>query len=122
EIEVDCRPGDVQMTLFTDSCGQGGLTIRYDDAKKEITVDRGGMRKTFNPEEGFSRTRPLEDGLNHLRIFTDSSSVEIFVNDGDAVFTSRVFPTEEEHWFRIQGDVFPRLWTVRKAVRDSFLI
>jgi len=110
------------MDLFTDSAGQGGMSIRYDESKREITVDRSGLRLTFNPEEGFARTRPLEEGLNHLRIFVDASSVEIFVNDGDAVFTSRVFPTEGEHWFRVQGDVFPRLWTMKKAVRDSFLI
>ena len=80
------------------------------------------MQLTFNEEEGFARTRPLEDGLNHIRVFTDASSVEIFVNDGDAVFTSRIFPTGEEHWFRMEGDVFPRLWTVKRAVRDQFLI
>ena len=80
------------------------------------------MQLTFNPEEGFDRTRPLEAGLNHLRIYVDSSSVEIFVNDGDAVFTSRVFPCGNEHFFRIQGDVFVRLWTMKRAVQDNFLI
>ena len=122
EMEIDCRPGDVRVDLFTDSAGQGGVSIRYDDAKKEISVDRGSMRIPFNAEEGFSRTRPLEAGLNHLRIFVDASSVEIFVNDGDAIFTSRVFPTEEEHCFRLCGDLFPRLWTIRRAVQDQFLI
>ena len=122
EMEIDCRPGDVRLDLFTDSEGQGGISVVYDDAKKEITVDRSGLRIPFNPEEGFARTRPLEDGLNHIRIFADASSVEIFVNDGDAVFTSRVFPAVEEHWFRMEGDVFPRLWTMKRAVRDHFLI
>jgi beta-fructofuranosidase len=122
EIEVDCRPGDVETDLFTDAAGQGGLTVRYDEARREITVDRGGMRIPFNPEEGFSRARPLENGLSHLRIFVDHSSVEIFVNDGDAVFTSRVFPAAEEHFFRIRGDVFPRLWTMKNAVKEHFLI
>ena len=122
EIEVDCRPGNVETDLFTDAAGRGGLTVRYDEARREITVDRSGMRVTFNPEEGFSRARPLESGLSHLRIFVDHSSVEIFVNDGDAVFTSRVFPTAEEHFFRIRGDVFPRLWTVKNAVKEHFLI
>ena len=122
EIEMDCRPGNMEMDLFTDEDGNGGIALRYDDASRKITVDRGGMRLTFNQEEGFERSRPLEAGLNHLRIYLDASSVEIFVNDGDAVFTSRVFPTEKEHFFRIRGDVFPRLWTLKRAVRDHFLI
>ena len=122
EIEIDCRPGNVEVDLFTDSAGRGGILIRYDAVRQEICVDRSGMRLPFNQEEGSSRTRPLENGLDHLRIFVDASSVEIFVNDGDAVFTSRVFPTETEHFFRVRGDVFPRLWTVRRAVKDTFLI
>ena len=122
EIEVDCRPGDVSMDLFTDETGRGGISIRWDEARKEISVDRSALQLPFNPEEGFIRTRQLEAGLSHLRIFTDASSVEIFVNDGDAVFTSRVFPTTWEGYFRTEGDIFPRLWTLRRAVRDQFLI
>ena len=94
----------------------------YNENQREITVDRSGMRRTFNASEGFSRTQPLENGLHHLRIFTDASSIEIFVNDGDAVFTSRVFPEGREHWFTMEGDVFPRLWTMKNAVRDIFLV
>ena len=119
---MDCRPGDVSLAFFTDSEGQGGISVSYDEKNRQITVDRSGLRIPFNADEGVSRARPLEAGLNHLRIFVDASSIEIFVNDGDAVFTSRAFPTEKEHWFRITGDVFPRLWTIRNAVRDSFLI
>ncbi len=122
ELEFDCRPGSVNLDLFTDRDGKGGMAIRYDEDKKEISVDRSGLRIRFNPEEGFSRARPLEAGLNHLRIFVDSSSVEIFVNDGDAIFTSRVFPTEAEHFFRVRGDVFTRLWTMKRAVKEEFLI
>jgi beta-fructofuranosidase len=122
EIEADCRPGDVRMAFFTDADGKGGISVVYDDKQREITVDRSGMRRTFNAAEGFSRTKPLEAGLHHLRIFTDASSIEIFVNDGDAVFTSRAFPEGQEHWFTVQGNVLPCLWTLKNAVRDTFLI
>ncbi len=122
ELELDCRPGSVRLSLFTDSEGCGGMTVTYDDVKKEISVDRSGMKNRFNLSEGEVRTRPLENGLTHLRIFVDSSSVEIFVNDGDAVFTSRVFPGEDEHFFITEGDTFNRLWPLKAAVKDTFLI
>ena len=122
EVELDCRKGNVRLDMFTDSDGRGGLAIIYDEEKKEITVDRSGMHIRFNESEGESRTRPLENGLSHLRIFVDSSSIEIFVNDGDAVFTSRIFPDAQEHYFKVQGDTFNRMWTLRDAVKDSFLI
>ena len=121
-MELDCRRGDVRIDMFTDKNGSGGLSIIYDEEKKEITVDRGGMHILFNESEGESRTRPLENGLSHLRIFVDSSSIEIFVNDGDAVFTSRIFPDQEEHYFKVQGDTFNRMWTLKNAVKDTFLI
>ena len=60
------------------------------------------MKERFNTELGESRKRPLPDGLSHLRIFIDRSSVEIFVNDGDAVFTTRAFPTDQEHFMKIK--------------------
>jgi fructan beta-fructosidase len=39
---------------------------------------------------------PLRDSAGHvtLTIFLDQSSVEIFVNRGETVFTALVFPTE----------------------------
>lgn len=122
ELELDCRPGFLRMNIFAREDGTGGIVISYDHDKKEITVDRSGMEQHFNLSEGDMRTRQLEHGLSHLRIFVDSSSVEIFVNDGDAVFTSRVFPTEEEHYFIIKGDTFNRLWTLKPAVKDTFLV
>ena len=122
ELELDCKPGDVRISLFTDAKGEGGLTIQYLEDAGTITVDRSGMQIRFNESEGDDRTRPLENGLSHLRIFVDHSSVEIFVNDGDAVFTSRIFPKEEECFARISGDTFLRMWTLKPAVKEQFLI
>ncbi len=123
EITLDVRPGDCEFALFTNQAGEGGIRIVYDDAVKEITVDKSGMKKRFNVSHGESRTRPLPDGLTQLRIYIDRSSVEIFVNDGDAVFTSRVFPTEEESYMKCnRGDAFIRIWTLKSAVKDEFLI
>ncbi len=123
EIVMDIRPGDLNLELFTDESGQGGLSVSYSEDSREITVDRSGMQFRFNEVNGESRTRPLEDGLSNLRIFIDRSSVEIFVNDGDAVFSSRVFPTEQEHFMKLStGDAFTRIWTINPAVKEEFLI
>lgn len=102
--------------------GTGGLCIRYDDARKEITVDRSQMTKRFNIEQGEARTRPLPKGLFHLRIFIDRSSIEIFVNDGDAVFSSRIFPTPGEKRMFAYGDASIHLWELKRAVTDDFKI
>lgn len=122
ELEIDCRRTNLDMHIFCNEQGDGGVSIVYNDALGLITVDRSGMTIKFNEEEGTYRSRPLDNGLYHLRIFVDSSSIEVFVNDGDAVFTSRIFPTEDEHFFTIDGDTFNRMWTLKPAVKDHFLI
>ena len=43
---------------------------------------------------------------------------KIVLKAGDTGFASRVFPGEEEHYFCLQGDVFPRMRTMKRAVRD----
>ena len=109
--------------LFTKPDGSGGMDIHYDDTTGEIYVDRSGMTKRFNTEQGERRARHLENELNHIRIFIDSSSVEIFVNDGDAVFTSRVFPTEEEHGFETDCTSCKlSIYKLKTAFKEEFVI
>ena len=122
ELELICRGGDMSLRLFADADGNGGIAVTYDDAAKEITVDRSGMKRRFNTELGEQRVRPLPKGLFHLRFFIDRSSVEIFVNDGDAVFSSRVFPTEGEDRLIINGDASVHLWELNRAVEDDFVV
>ena len=122
ELELISRGGNLTLRLFSKSDRTGGLTIAYDDSAKEITVDRSGMKRLFNTEQGQQRARPLPKGLFHLRVFVDRSSVEIFVNDGDAVFSSRIFPTAEEDRMFIEGDASVHLWELSRAVEESFVV
>ena len=122
ELELISRGGSLDLRLFTKEDGSGGLTISYDDGAKEITVDRSGLEKRFNTALGEQRTRPLPKGLFHLRIFIDRSSVEIFVNDGDAVFSSRIFPVKGEERLFIDGDVSTHLWELKKAMEEDFSV
>lgn len=122
ELELIMRGGDLELSLFAGENGAGGLRIAYDDAAREITVDRSQMKRRFNTEWGEERRRPLPKGLFHLRIFIDRSSVEIFVNDGDAVFSSRVFPTEGEDRIKLKGDASVRLWELGRAVEEDFTV
>ncbi len=111
--------GSCQINLFKSS-QTDGLTITYDEESKDIVIDRSKMTKRFNIEQGETRKRTLLRSLKHLQIFIDSSSIEIYVNDGDALFTSRVFPTNEEHGLEIKGPVTGDLYRLKDAVIDNF--
>ena len=122
EIAVTIYPEDFQMSLFSKKDGTGGLSIYYIDKTREITIDRSNMNIRFNNENGESRTRILDNGLTHLRIFIDHSSIEIFVNDGDAVFTSRIFPEETERYFTLSDCTSINIWELNPTVKDDFVI
>ena len=122
ELELISRGGDLKLRLFARSDGSGGLLIAYDDREKTVTVDRSGLARRFNTEQGEQRSRPLPKGLFHLRVFIDRSSVEIFVNDGDAVFSSRIFPVQGEDRLRTEGDASVHLWELKRAVTDDFKV
>ena len=122
EIELINRGEDLSVTLFTDERGRGGVSILFDYASKTITIDRSGMKRRFNVEAGEERSRDLGHNLAHMRIYIDRSSFEIFINDGDAVFTSRIFPEDDEHGWLVEGDVSLRIWKLRPAVKDDFVL
>ncbi len=122
EMELITRGGNIALRLFCREDDTGGILLSYDDDKREFTLDRSGMTNRFHKEQGETRTRPLPKGLHHLRIYIDHSSLEIFVNDGDAVFTTRVFPTSEENSYHCEGDASIHLWTLKPAVEDDFVV
>ncbi|MCR5743885.1 MAG: sucrose-6-phosphate hydrolase [Lachnospiraceae bacterium] len=122
ELNVYNQEEDLELHLFTKYDHSGGISICYDSKTKILTVDRSEMTLTFNNDDGNVRTRKLDGGLDHLRIFIDSSSVEIFVNNGDAVFTSRVFPLDNEHYFQMKTRAEVHIWKLKNAVCDDFIV
>ena len=89
-------------------------------AADEMATQQGF--RGYGPEQGYDFLRDAilkHDFLaRNIRLERD----EIFVNDGDAVFTSRCFPSQEEHYFRTEGDTFNRLWPLKPSVSDTFLV
>ncbi|MBQ3303802.1 MAG: sucrose-6-phosphate hydrolase [Clostridia bacterium] len=112
---------DLDFNLFTRPDGSGGLRLHYDSAAKRCTVDRSGMDKRFNQQVGEVLDMPLDAPLTKLRVFIDRCSAEIFANDGEATFTTHVYPTEREFNYTLSGG-FLRGWTLKTAVTDAFIV
>ncbi len=63
--------------------------IHYDTVQQTFTFER------TNPKNNNKEVRRTAiEKLKNLHIFLDTSSIEIFINDGENVFTSRIFPSE----------------------------
>lgn len=113
---------DLDFNLFTRPDGSGGLRLHYDSAAKRCTVDRSGMDKRFNQSVGEVLDMPLDAPLTKLRVFIDRCSAELFVNDGEATFTTHVYPTEREFNYVLNGVADLKLWRLRPSVTDEFVV
>ena len=110
------------LKLFTRENGEGGFSFIYDPADQVCKVDKTGMELRFNQNVGEYLEFPLDCPLSNLRIFIDKSSLEIFINDGETVFSAHVYPTDEEHFYRVSGESSMKIWTLKAAVKDNFII
>lgn len=106
--EIDCEANQYELivdfknnqkgkiTLASDSDHAHGFKISFDTTRGIMTIDRSNMSHHFSTAYGETRTCPIPDEVVTLRIFVDRSSVEIFVNDGYEVLSSRIFPLEDQ--------------------------
>ncbi|MDM2788427.1 MULTISPECIES: sucrose-6-phosphate hydrolase [unclassified Citrobacter] len=80
-----------------------------------LTVDSDGLRlERASLQNGETLTRYWRGDVQHLQILCDRSSVEIFINHGEGVMSSRYFP---DHPARVSfegaSDITLRYWSLR---------
>ncbi|OIJ15127.1 glycoside hydrolase [Anaerobacillus alkalilacustris] len=96
--------------LFIENSEGEKTVVRYDTQKELLFVDR-----THSGDNSFSESfaavqeAPLKMKNNRLKlqIFIDTSSIEVFANDGEVAVTSLIFPSKvSEHLtlFSIEGN------------------
>lgn len=107
EIELEKVEGDVLELIaefeLLDSlefgimlrCSEDGnekTIISYDASEGKLKLDRNKSGKGY----GGIRRCTLRDARKiKFNIFMDTSSLEIFINDGEEVFTSRIYPDKD---------------------------
>lgn len=106
ELSVERTLEDVvKVDLAADSNKTVGTQLIINFEQRQIILDR-----TLSGEkiaEEFGTDRLIADNIGdkvNLRIFLDRSSIEIFVNDGDFVASSRIFPTEQQKYLHLDRD------------------
>ncbi|WP_028400323.1 glycoside hydrolase family 32 protein [Ectobacillus panaciterrae] len=74
--------------------------IKYDAIEKKVILDRASSGEAVGESYGTIRKCAIDAQKIKFHMFVDTSSVEIFVNDGEEVFTSRIFPSRESKEIR----------------------
>lgn len=103
QFQIDAASAELLLTSL--KTGSFQLTFRneaqlcFDSDKKEISLHRRNL-KTGDLE---TRTCKITS-VSMLQIFMDHSSLEIFINEGEEVFTARYFPHPNEEGILIKGE------------------
>lgn len=109
----------VSLTLYSDKEKSIGLTLNVDSTNGTIELNREKSGQTFAEAFGNIRTSTVEKNqLVKLNIFADTSVVEIFVNNGEKVLTSRVFPAENQHFIHANKVLTATMWPLANAGTD----
>ena len=108
EFVAEISPGDSDQAMLVIRAGTDEETLIGYDAEKEVVfLDRtnSGEHDFYDGfSQRFEAPARLMDGNVKLHVFVDWSSVEVFVNDGESVLTSRIFPHPESTDIRFRAD------------------
>lgn len=72
------------------------LVLAFDRSSQTVSLNRENFHTSFDKENGLVRSAELSSGDSvKVQVFGDRSIAEIFINDGEVVFTTRVFPKKQ---------------------------
>src|SRR5699024_10127587 len=77
----------------------------YNTESRLFTLDVEFSGKLPGNVDGTKRSVELEEDLRQLRIYMDKSSIEIFINEGEAVMSSRIFPDKRAHGVEMSTEI-----------------
>ncbi|MDE3524223.1 GH32 C-terminal domain-containing protein [Clostridioides difficile] len=82
-----------------------GLKLEFNKLGNIVTLDRSKFKKVFGVEYGTNRKEYINiDENTNIKVLADRSILEIFINEGEVVFTSRIFAKENSNQIRVYSD------------------
>lgn len=107
EVEFTLTPSTTNLFGFAlENSKNEKLAVKFDKNSKQITMDRKNSGLTaFKDNYPSEMVAPLVVRNDYrIRILVDKASVELFVNQGETVLTSVVFPTEAYNQLRFSAE------------------
>lgn len=78
---------------------RNNIQLSYDPSNKIFTM----ARKKF-ADNRLEKRQCIVNHLHKLQMYLDSSSIEVFINDGQEVFTARFFADQKDDTFHISSE------------------
>ncbi|AIQ01948.1 sucrose-6-phosphate hydrolase [Streptococcus pyogenes] len=114
ELELTI-PGQkkLDLLLFADQKGNG-LRLKVDTTKGQLSIDRSRAGVQYAQDYGTVRSCQIPQSHVTLNVYVDNSILEIFINQGQKVLTSRVFPTQGQTGIQVvEGQAFGHYYEMR---------
>jgi beta-fructofuranosidase len=115
--ELFCEMSD----MFAEECGiefrandSKKTVIKYNRTEQKVILDRSSSGKVVGTAYGTTRACHLNSKKISIHMFVDTSSVEIFINAGEEVFTARIFPESDCDQIRFFASNGNATFTIKK--------
>lgn len=92
-----------KILLLSDDSTQNYFEIQFNTSTGIVKIDRSKVSNRIEETDGYRITRVTPENDIKMNIFVDSSSIEIFFNDGIKVSSTLVFPNKYETTICIEG-------------------
>lgn len=116
-FELYCEMSDI----FAEECGiefrandTKKTVIKYHLAEQKVILDRSYSGTEVGTAYGTIRACQLNSKKISIHMFVDTSSVEIFINDGEEVFTARIFPESDCDQIRFFASKGSAMFNIKK--------
>ncbi|WP_127493731.1 glycoside hydrolase family 32 protein [Paenibacillus glycanilyticus] len=122
QVELDLRrttAAKIGVHLRSSADGQEETILVYDSKYETIKIERN--RSGIGDKNSCSYKVKNGESVLKLQVFLDQSSIEVFINDGRAVMTSRIFPRSDSRGVRLfaeQGTATfrsLRMWSLKSV-------
>ncbi|CUM99815.1 MULTISPECIES: glycoside hydrolase family 32 protein [Turicibacter] len=106
ELNMILTPNDANIFGINLSVSkEERLVLEFNQKNQTVTLDRSELKHQFVEEFGTYRQAELKIGEKiEIKVLMDNSIVEIFINNGELAFTSRLFPLENSTNIEIFSD------------------
>ncbi|MEH7378520.1 glycoside hydrolase family 32 protein [Neobacillus drentensis] len=116
-FELYCEMSDI----FAEECGiefrandTKKTVIKYHLAEQKVILDRSYSGEEVGTSYGTKRACHLNGKKISIHMFVDTSSVEIFINGGEEVFTARIFPESDCDQIRFFASKGSAMFNIKK--------
>lgn len=109
ELDIELTWGNT-LSLFKDD--QYNVTLTLDERTNMLVLDR---THTLIREGDTVREVAVEGDTVKLKILVDRSSIEVFINDGQMVMSSRIFVPKHATAIHLSGEAEIELWVLASA-------